>query len=391
MTKNSVLFVSHDASATGAPFLLLHLLRWLRTNAKLDCKIVLKKTGPLESQFAEIAPVAVLARSADSLHERVLERLSPYRFKRAVDEQALRRALGRTRFGLVYSNTLVNGALLKTLPDQSCPLISHAHELEYMIRRHTTPDALAYTLRRTTQFIAGSSAVALNLVDNHEIDRTRIEVVHEFVPIQGLDRARLDSRARQTRAELHIPENAFVVGSAGTIDWRKGYDLFIPLALELLSLNPKDEAHFVWVGNASDRAIPIELAYDIRKLGLERRIHFVGYQRNYLDYLAMFDALCLLSREDPFPLIVLECAGLAKPVLCFAGSGGSPEFVENDSGVVVPYLDIRVMAARLLELVENPALRNELGRRGQAKVLARHDVAVVGPRILEIIVRCLSI
>ena len=63
MTKAPVLFVSHDAGATGAPFLLLHLLRWLRANTKLEFSVLLKKTGILESQFAAIAPVAVVGQN----------------------------------------------------------------------------------------------------------------------------------------------------------------------------------------------------------------------------------------------------------------------------------------------------------------------------------------
>jgi len=390
MTKGPILFVSHDASPTGAPFLLLYLLRWLHTNCKLDFKVVLKKTGPLVAQFSQLAPVVVIDRPTRSLSGRIMERFAPQRLKQLDDERVLRRALGGTEFALVYSNTLVNGPLLESLPDQKCPLISHAHELEYMIQRHTTPEALAYTLGHTSQFIAGSAAVARNLIDNHGIDDARIEVVHEFIPVRDLDTSRLAQSGQRVRAELGMSEKTFVVGAAGTVDWRKGHDLFISLALEVLRARPQTDVHFVWVGGAWDRNVPVEIAYDLRKLGLEQRVRFVGEQSNYLDYLAMFDTLCLTSREDPFPLVVLECAALGTPVVCFARGGGSPEFVENDCGIVVPYLDIPAMAAGLFKLIDNPALRKEFGQCGRAKVRARHDVEVVGPRILEIIQRCLG-
>jgi len=106
--------------------------------------------------------------------------------------------------------------------------------------------------------------------------------------------------------------------------------------------------------------------------------------------MAIFDAFCLTSREDPFPLVVLEAASLEKPVLCFAEAGGPPEFVENHCGFVLPYLDVAAMSARIVELIENPSLRDELGRRARAKVLERHDVEVVAPRIMNIIERVLA-
>ena len=40
--------------------------------------------------------------------------------------------------------------------------------------------------------------------------------------------------------------------------------------------------------------------------------------------------------EDPYTLVCLEAAALEKPYVCFEGAGGSPEFVEEDCGFVVP-------------------------------------------------------
>lgn len=387
MTKKTILFISHEASPTGAPFLLLHLLRWIRANTKFEFEIALNESGRLEAQFAELAPVTVFRRPSPSAPERIVERLAPYRVTNIFDKARLRRGLRSQQFSLIYSNTLVNGKLLQRLPDQRCPLISHVHELDYVVKRWTTPLELTYTVQRTSQFIAGSRAVARNLADNYKIDDKKIDVVYEFIPSLNLDRPRAHDAAKRIRAELGISQESVVVGGVGSVDWRKGYDLFLLLAVQLLEQDVRRDLHFVWVGGTEERKIPLQIQHDIRKLGLEQRIHFVGYRPNYLDYMAMFDMFCLTSREDPFPLVVLECAALEKPVLCFADSGGSPEFVEADCGFVVPYLNIRAMAARIGELAENASLRNALGQRGESKVRERHDVSVLAPRVAEIIER----
>ena len=367
--------------------LLLYLLRWLRENTKLDFKIALKKSGSLEAQFAEIAPTAVFRRETDSLAGRVMERLAPYRANRMLQDAHFRRELGSSRFALAYSNTIVNGDLLKRLPDQSCPVISHVHELDYMIRRFSSAEDLNYTLARTTRFIAGSEAVAANLVAGHGVERAKIDVVYEFIPSLELARPALTEAARRVRSELQIPQDAIVVGAAGTVDWRKGYDAFISLALEVCRSRDRRNVHFVWVGGNEDRRISEQIAYDLNKLGLDEQVRFVGHRSNYLDYLAMFDIFCLMSREDPFPLVVVEAAALGKPVVCFENSGGSPEFVSDGCGFVVPYLDCRAMAARVIELVDNGPLCRQLGAHGAAKALAHHTVAVAGPRIANIIER----
>jgi glycosyltransferase involved in cell wall biosynthesis len=240
---------------------------------------------------------------------------------------------------------------------------------------------------RTTQFIACSKAVANNLITRVGVDNARVNVIPEFIPNAAIDPERLEKAAAAVRAELGIPPGAIVVGGAGSVTWRKGYDLFILAALSALRAEDRNELHFVWLGGTTEHSIPRQITHDLRTSGFQQRIHFVDHRTNYLDYMASFDMLCLTSREDPFPLVVLECAALQKPVICFDASGGIPEFVSNDSGFVVPYLDIPAMASRVMQLANDASLRNALGACGAAKTRERHDVSVVAPRIAELIER----
>jgi glycosyltransferase involved in cell wall biosynthesis len=84
---------------------------------------------------------------------------------------------------------------------------------------------------------------------------------------------------------------------------------------------------------------------------------------------------------------MLEAALLGNPVVCFASAGGAPEFVGDDSGVIVPYLDVEAMADAVSALVNNADLRHRLGSAGAQKVRAAHDVHVAGPKLLRVIER----
>jgi glycosyltransferase involved in cell wall biosynthesis len=117
---------------------------------------------------------------------------------------------------------------------------------------------------------------------------------------------------------------------------------------------------------------------------------FTGNVVSHLPYFAQFDAFLLTSREDPFPLVVLDAASLGKPVVCFAEAGGAPELVQEDAGLVVPYLDVEAMAAAATAIVEDADLRARLGRRAREKVLERHDMGVGGAHIAEIVRRQLA-
>jgi glycosyltransferase involved in cell wall biosynthesis len=123
----------------------------------------------------------------------------------------------------------------------------------------------------------------------------------------------------------------------------------------------------------------------MEEAGVSDSVQWTGEVANPLDYFACFDAFALVSREDPFPLVCLEAALLEKPVICFAGAGGAPELVEEDSGFVVPYLDLNAMADKLLLLSENEELRRKMGACGAVKVRNRFSLDVMAPRLYHLI------
>ena len=169
------------------------------------------------------------------------------------------------------------------------------------------------------------------------------------------------------------------------MDWRKGTDLFVQVAAATRRHSPARPVHFLWLGGARDGDAFAKLAYDARRAGIEDRVHFIGAVSDPLSYTACFDVFTLVSREDPFPLVVLEAAAQRVPVVCFAGAGGAPELVDGACGYVVPYLDVEAMAERVVQVLETPDERRMFGDRGAALVRAEHTVDVAGPRIFAII------
>jgi glycosyltransferase involved in cell wall biosynthesis len=371
LKSNRVLFISHDASRTGAPIVLLHFLRWIRSNTQLDFEILFRRGGPLEADFAEVAPITVLGRSA-----RLTRRLTAAWQVHHLKQRAFR---------VIYSNTITNGRLVSQLNGSGSRVITHVHELESWIRR-SGMENLRLVKEHTSRFIACAGAVKTNLVERHAVDATSIDIVHGFVPTMEFDAAASGAARARVRAELGISERALVIGASGTLDWRKGPDLFIQLARRIHQKQPGRDVHFVWLGGAGPTEERLwELAYDARIAGVERYVHFLGSRPAATTYFHSFDIFALVSREDPFPLVCLEVASIGKPILCFDGAGGEREFVEGDCGFVVPYLDIDAMAAKTVELLDSDQLRVQLGMTALCKVTARHSLSVAAPRLFEII------
>jgi glycosyltransferase involved in cell wall biosynthesis len=388
-----ILFISHDARPHGAQILLLHFLRWFKKNTSIPFDVLLKEGGQLIGEFEGVSPVMLWNEGVISIGKKGLVGESIRKLKQLVRRGHTVQESTRTgdsspvelvagQYGLIYSNTITNGAVLEGLAHLGCPVICHVHELEYCTNYLTAPGNTDRVRRHTSHYVAVSEAVKRNLASELSVPDKSIELVYEFIHTQPEVKP---VRVVEARKHLGFTDESIVIGASGTTDWRKGPDLFVQLAGAVRRKHPNKLLHFLWIGGESSGPNFGALQYDIRHLGLEGLVHFIGHQKHPLEYYSLFDVFALTSREDPYPLVNLEVALLKKPIVCFEGSGGAREFVEDDCGFVVPYLDIETMADRIVELVDKPELRRSMGERAAEKVRERHDVEVAAPKLLALI------
>lgn len=394
-----VQFVTYEASRTGSPLLLLRFLRWLRDEGSFDLDVVCWRGGPLVDEFAALAPTRALGPlGGRTIVETVAVgagEVGLTSVARRVESARLALALrGGPRPDLLYLNGVPSFAALPHLRvSDEVPVLGHVHELQFALRRSLPADQMGL-LSRPDRFVVVSEAVAANLVDRHGIDRNSIAVCRGFVDDEASPVAEDATRLRE---RLDIPIDAAVVGAMGDLIWRKGPDLFLQLAAAVLggSRTPGSNApHFVWVGGRPGQGCWDEVVTDIKALGLADRVHMVGDQTHPADWHHLFDVFALTSREDPFPLVLLEAAQAGTPAVAFS-QGGAPELLaahgaDREAGWLVAPLDVVAMAEAVAALLNDDAWRNELGQRGRTRVARRLVTSVGAPALLAEIKALLS-
>ena len=154
---------------------------------------------------------------------------------------------------------------------------------------------------------------------------------------------------------------------------------------KIINIKTIRPSYFLWVGGWEDHKDQEKIELLLKNKGLTGRVIFVGQVNNPLDFFAASDVFAMVSRDDPYPVVCLEAAAMGKPILCFSDAGGIPEFVEKDSGFIVPYLNVDEMAAKVILLSDDKVLLRKLGDRATEKVLERHDVSVGAKKILALI------
>jgi glycosyltransferase involved in cell wall biosynthesis len=388
-SSRKILFISHDASRTGAPFVLLHLLKWLKENTDLNFEILLKNGGELESEFEAIAPTYIWYKPANpkNLFEKLLvkynlSKLSPSRHK-----QKLANILVQKKFDLIFANSVAScDAIIEVKDYLKLPVICYVHELEMSIVQFCGLDVFDRAANFIDHYIGSSQLSVDNLKQNHGIKDNEIDLVYDYIPAKQYHEEGKKYDKDGLRNKLGIPKNAFVVGSCGTIDSRKGVDL-IPQIARLVKEKSNDPIYFIWIGGDQESVEFKKILQDIKKLELNDRVIFVEYS---IEYFAAIDVFLLSSREDPFPLVCLQSAAMEKPIICFEKAGGMPEFVQDECGFVVPYLDIGMVAEKIIKLEEDPDLSQKLGISASLKVIKDHDVEIAGKQIMSIIDRVLA-
>lgn len=375
-----VLFISHDGSATGAPFVLLELIRRIRPVLEPGTTVLFKRRGPLVPEFSKHANLLFWPSAASSWFELLVNRLNSLLGRRSRFRKMVIRLLIRLgRFDLVYVNTLDSMDVLGDLQGSFlCPVVCHVHELQYAIESYCGVDSVSRGLPLVSKFIVVAQAVGDNLSSRFDVPGAKMVVIPPLV-------RRLNSGALE-RGE---PSGLLAVLCIGQPGWRKGTDVVIHLAKYLTDTQPEMTVKFVWLGSMG-RVAGLESRSDIEMASMGGRIEFLGHVDDPSPFYSAADVFLLPSREDPFPLVAMEAAAFGVPIIAFKGAGGISELVQKwSSGVVVDYLSIVEMAKAVVEYQRNPSLRKLHGENA-VKSTADFDPDMVAKRIWTVMTETVS-
>ncbi len=191
----------------------------------------------------------------------------------------------------------------------------------------------------------------------------RLRVVPNGIPLSCFA-PDADARAR-IRAELGIPEGAFVVGTVGRLAPEKDY----PLLVRALAPALGDFMRLVIVGDGECRdrlreSIPPECA---------AYVSLTGARRDVPALLAAFDLFALSSRTEGLPLAVPEAMATGLPVVATA-VGGLPSVVTRDCGVLVPPGDANALGGAVDALARDPDRARAMGAAARRHALDHFSI-----------------
>jgi L-malate glycosyltransferase len=279
----------------------------------------------------------------------------------------LSRAIRLLRPDLVHAHDPHGVAMaalaLSMSTDRRTPRLVAARRVDFRLRRNALS---RWKYRQVDRFICASEAIRQMLLSDG-IPPERTVTVHEGIDLGHVQAAR-PARIHQ---ELWLPHHAPLVGNVAALVPHKGQRYLVEAAAHVIQEQP--DARFIIAGEGELRE---SLEHQIHHLRLDKHVFLTGFRPDVLSLHQAFDIFALSSTTEGLGTSLLDAMACAKPVVA-TRAGGIPEVVvDGETGLLVPPRDHHAMAAAIVHLLADQALRVRMGAAGLAR-LRRHFTAEV--------------
>ncbi|MGD9969663.1 MAG: rhamnan synthesis F family protein [Sulfuricurvum sp.] len=340
--KETILFVSHESSATGAPLLGYNIVESL--NKKYNVFHLVLKKANLHEVFFDNCCMLI-----DEMEENP-EIKALYILKELHQTYNIK---------CVVLNSVETFPVLHVASSLLIPTVSLIHEFA----DYTRPVGKMVS----TLFHADEVIVPATIIENSILEELKqlTGITDNISSISKFPQGKLpflpdsygdDDTPEQLLGKFGIKDknNTKIIVASGYVQIRKGVDLFIYIA-RYIKQKYEGKCKFVWVGDGYnpeyDMAYSAWLKREIKYLGLQNDVFFLEHQKNLNSIFAISDLFCLTSRMDPFPNVVIDALEHNLPIACFRDASGSVEFLEkhNADCLISDFLDTYDMAQKIVD------------------------------------------
>ena len=382
-----VLFVEHNVDGTvgGSHYCLFDICRNIDRNLYTPVALFFQD-NPLVPAFRDSgvevlvgSPAAGLYESPPSVQRCLISLFGTLRtavnavmilFIRPVQWM---RFLRHQRIDIIHLNNTFNG-------DHDLVLAAWLMRLPCIAHQRGLPGATGWTEmwfgRRLARTIAISNFVRDDLL-RRGVHRDRVVLIHD-----GIDPERvvLHKSSADLLSYLRVMPTDRIVGIVGNVKSWKGQHVFLE-AMGLVAARYPQVRGLI-IGATPEPDYLLRLTELVTRFGLEANIVFTGYQRYPIDFMAIMEVVVHASVEpEPFGIVITEAMALGKPVVASA-LGGPLDIVEDGvTGFLTPADDAGSLAARILNLLDDPEMARRFGvagtRRFEQLFTAKRNVAQI--------------
>jgi len=233
-------------------------------------------------------------------------------------------------------------------------------------------------IRRAAGFVIGGRREMQRVRSDYRVAPERTASVPNPVDVARWTPA--DRHA--ARKELGIPVDLPVVVWHGRVEIHtKGLDVLLDAWEQLCAGRSRSRPLLLLVGSGQGRDILRQRLAWLPADAVRWEDRWVCDRDQIWRYLSAADIATLPSRHEGFPVTVIEAMACGLPVVAADVSGVREALGPEPAGVIVPRGDAAALAKALALLLDDEALRRDLGERARRRAESEFSLHVVGDRL----------
>lgn len=250
--------------------------------------------------------------------------------------------------------------------DYGCPLMVKilGSDINHLAQLPALRPQIKAGLERAGRIITVSDALRERVIE------LGIEPVRVVTQHNGVDGSKFVLRdKKEARRAMNLPPERTNLCFVGRLGHEKGIDVLLQAMGKLWQSGRRDiDLHLVGGGEMEE-----PLRAQAANLQIQSVVHFHGMRphKEIAQWISACDVLCLPSRREGCPNVVLEALASGRPVVA-SRVGGLPELIHDGNGILVPADDAPALANGLRDALQHNW--NEQDLRNSVEYLSWDEV-----------------
>ena len=359
--RNILLYYSSQQVHTGSPRVLMRLVEGL-DRSFFEPYFLAANEGDLSLELKKRGTNLIQGESGQITRKSICRNLA--------NIFSLMRLLHKHRIALVHINELGwNSELAIAAWLCRIPVFFHIHNPEKLSRQNLNCCV-------GSQYLFVSKNLAQRCGAQHLLGG-KSRILYNPITIERF------AKGRSIRHELGIPDNVPVIGTVAQICRRKGIDIVIETADNVLKSLP--HARFVVVGPDAigEESFAAKMRFRICELGLADRFIFCGARDDIENVLASIDLFFLPARSEPFGMVIAEAMAARVPIVA-SNVGGIPEIIPTEAFGITAEPEKGRFAQQIIQLLQSPERRVSISENGYERVKSQFSDTIFNQNISRI-------
>jgi glycosyltransferase involved in cell wall biosynthesis len=270
---------------------------------------------------------------------------------------------------IVHTHAAKAGALgRKAAKSMNVPVIVHTYHGHVFHSYFGQLKTALYKLIERRLAKISSGIVAISDIQKQELSvqhnicsPSKIKVIQLGFDLNRFHES-IDQKRQQTREKFQIEKDEIAVAIIGRLAPVKNHQLFLNSIAEIASKTSKKVKFFI-VGDGDEKHA---IETRIKELALPDnfKIIMTSWIKDISTFNPGMDLICLTSLNEGTPVSLIEAQAANIPILTTDVGGVRDVVKENVTGYVVSNNSLPEFAEKLLFLIENDSIRNEMSQNG---------------------------